>query len=262
MDRAAFFSRLIALLELTAGSCIPAETWKTRSWAKFGARTIQPVNALALRHNFGETVPGHGNALAVDGMLLLRPIEWGLASVPVKVDFKNEIIQCAGQLQVGFNSHLGAADFNAAAVGRVTPYVWTAHAIQAALRVVASALQAVAPLLINEAIFGALMGGQTVSVQTRLLMEAAPLMGNTGLLPPNSIRTFRHRDVTVCSPAPLHPQLVAIAVHVWRATEGVPPIYAPLPLQPPPAHIGKVDNFMATTDYDRQRHAKASKTVE
>lgn len=222
-----------------------------------------PPVALAPRHLNLETVPAHGNALAIDAVLCVRPAEWGASSPVVEGNFESETIDVGyGPNTVGLFSHLNTDDYNAKVSG-MTPRIYQIEAVllvQAALQVAPALIHAVVNLQLHEAFAITQMGSAKFQPQYRVSPAATDLMAGTTLLVPNVVRTFKFRDNTVCAPCLLAPGInIAIFALLKQHRgpiqfSGLPMLKAgPVTMQPP---------LLVQPTYDQRAAAAKSRKKE
>lgn len=72
---------------------------------------------------------GHGNALAIDAVLVTRPSEWGISAPGGNADFKAEAsVRGGAPTDTGVFSHKGTEHFKLAASGK-QPCVYIKHGV-------------------------------------------------------------------------------------------------------------------------------------
>lgn len=177
---------------------MPDRLWDNRAFNNFKVRMPDVVCSMAFRFYFTHEVPNHGNALAIDGILLVRPVEWGISAGPASVDFKDELTKYGGLSANGLYSHQGSADFHSKAKGVGYYMHLSLHGpavIQSALRLAVFLLppEPVVPLM--EPYVQVQRGADNVGVNFRQHLPAVPFVGPTGYVEPNIIRTFVHREI-------------------------------------------------------------------
>ncbi|KAJ1520438.1 hypothetical protein ONE63_003569 [Megalurothrips usitatus] len=235
-----FFLRLRALIERTIGVNIPPGTWATRVWNGRHAGELNPVTALCSRFNHPEEVPNFGNGLGVDGMLLLRPIEWGLSAGHVTADFTLELAADNVLGVAGMFTHLGTVQFEKRIKEKHgAPWQWLTHAatsLQTCCRWLAALIGNRQDVTIHEAHNSLAGPGGFVIVAIRVHIQNAPFIEGTGYLPPLMVRTFTHRDMSVCMPALQDPGLLPVMAFILKAKSGPQPTFVPLARAPADQH--------------------------
>lgn len=115
------------------------------------------------------------------------------------------------------------------------------------------------PIPVQEAYVQVQAGADNVRVQLRQHLPQIPFVGPTGYIQPNVIRTFVHREMTVCAPA-LYGQQIGVAfLQVWANTHGKLNVFAPLPIAPPVSRAAEVDNPVALSRYRDQAGQQTAK---
>ncbi|KAJ1530269.1 hypothetical protein ONE63_005191 [Megalurothrips usitatus] len=235
-----FFLRLRALIERTVGVNIPHGTWATRVWNGRHAGELNPVTALCVRFNHPDEVPNFGNALGVDGLLLLRPIEWGLSAGPITADFTLELAADNVLGVAGLFTHLGTAEYEKRIKEKhAAPWQWLTHSatsLQACCRWLAALIGNRQDVTIHEAHNSLAGPGGFVNVAIRVHIPNAPFTQGTGYLPPLVVRTFTHRDMCVCMPAIQDQMLLPVMAFILKAKSGPQPTFVPLARAPAEQH--------------------------
>lgn len=208
--RADVFSCVRAAISKLTATELPKQVFADRVWGNVGLFAEQAPVALAPRFLFGALPPHHGNALAIDSTLAVRPIEWGIPLPELDADLQAETsVMGYGPNDVGVFSHANTDVFDVAVSGN-TPYIFApvgSLVVQTTLQVGVASIANIDIIPVHEAFCVAQIGKTKFVPAYRQSPAPGNKMNGTVLLVPNTIRTFCHRDVTVCAPALISPHV-------------------------------------------------------
>ena len=238
VHRADFFSSLRAALAKLTATDLPTYAFADRNWCNLGHHQEPAHVALPPRHLFMDIPPHHGNALAVDVVLAVRPAEWGISAPSPTADLSAEAVaQGYGPNSIGVFTHTQVQRFTEAAGGK-KPYIYIPSAtiiIQTALQIAGGAAAALGEIADWEAHVAVQPGTVELQPAYRKIPAPSALMAGTALLMPNAVRTYRHRDMHVCAPALVVPAIPIQVVMLAKGHHG-PVLYGGLSMQRVSAH--------------------------
>lgn len=266
--RADIFSHLRAALVKLTASAIPPQVFCDRNWQNIQLAPELPAVALAPRHVFMDLPPAHGNALAVDVAFVARPLEWGISGPQPEADLSVETqVFAFGPNENGLFTHVNSARFDEAVSGN-EPYKFVpagSAVIQTGLCIAGAAAAGVDDLVIWEAHCLVQKGKTNFQPAFRVSPAPGELMPGTAMVVPNTIRTFRHRDMHVCAPALVSPAvplqlLILISNHRGPVTYGGLIVQRILPhLQNAPLIVGSTYEQKALSGKAKKAAAAAQK---